>query len=263
MECPTCFQKIIAPQAPATDDPKFIITGTKVGAERPLPAAVTNGDVPPAPVPEQNSFVPAVIFVGLFCLAVVLLFVFHGRIFKSAGETVSTTTTSNQIAARPPAPPKPAVVAPPADDALWKLNLDGAATPDTPAAGRIHGQDFIVEHAIYQNGMLILRAGSRGPMEFGFALNFHEAPIDALVAQTINVTTNTDQAARVIVRWSNDENSGRVTFDGGYAMRLEFGVQEGNRLPGKIYLCTPDAEKSYLAGTFSTEVRRSRPPRRP
>ena len=31
MECPTCFQKIIAPQAPATDDPKFIITGTKSG----------------------------------------------------------------------------------------------------------------------------------------------------------------------------------------------------------------------------------------
>ena len=41
MECPTCFQKITAPQAPATDDPKFIITGTKMG-ERPLPAVMAN-----------------------------------------------------------------------------------------------------------------------------------------------------------------------------------------------------------------------------
>ena len=31
MECPTCFQKIVAPQAPATTDTKFIITGTKAG----------------------------------------------------------------------------------------------------------------------------------------------------------------------------------------------------------------------------------------
>ena len=33
MECPTCFQKITAPQAPASDEQKFILTGSKV-AER-------------------------------------------------------------------------------------------------------------------------------------------------------------------------------------------------------------------------------------
>ena len=53
MECPTCFQKITAPQAPATDDPKFIITGTKVG-ERPIPAAVANAEAIPAPAPGKN-----------------------------------------------------------------------------------------------------------------------------------------------------------------------------------------------------------------
>ena len=30
MDCPTCFQKITAPQAPASDDQKFILTGTQV-----------------------------------------------------------------------------------------------------------------------------------------------------------------------------------------------------------------------------------------
>ena len=31
MECPTCFQKITAPQAPSSDEQKFILTGTKLG----------------------------------------------------------------------------------------------------------------------------------------------------------------------------------------------------------------------------------------
>ena len=131
------------------------------------------------------------------------------------------------------------------------LNLDTATISDLPAAGRIHGQDFIVERASFQNGTLTLREGTRGPVDFGITINFSGAQAEALAAQTINVTTNTDEAARVTLRWNNDVNSGRNSFDSGYAMRLEFGLLENNHLPGKIYLCTPDAEKSYLLGTFT------------
>jgi hypothetical protein len=130
-----------------------------------------------------------------------------------------------------------------------------------PAAGRIHGQDFIVERASFQNGTLTLREGTRGPVDFGITINFSGAQAEALAAQTINVTTNTDEAARVTLRWNNDVNSGRNSFDSGYALRLEFGLLENNHLPGKIYLCTPDAEKSYLLGTFTVEVRKPKPPK--
>ena len=37
MECPTCFQKITVPQAPASADPKLIIAGTKVGERAATP----------------------------------------------------------------------------------------------------------------------------------------------------------------------------------------------------------------------------------
>ena len=84
MECPTCFQKITAPQAPKTDDPKFIITGTKVG-ERPIPAAVADSGAAPTPIPEKSFPGPAIIFIVLFCVAAVGLFAFHGKIFKSTG----------------------------------------------------------------------------------------------------------------------------------------------------------------------------------
>jgi len=80
MECPTCFQKIIVPQAPATNDPKFIITGTKVG-ERPVPK-----------FPEaRSSFIPAakgfpgalVVVIILIFIGAAVAFVYRGKIFKS------------------------------------------------------------------------------------------------------------------------------------------------------------------------------------
>jgi DNA-directed RNA polymerase subunit RPC12/RpoP len=108
MECPTCFQKIVAPQAPSMADPKFIITGTKVGAERPIPAVVANAQPLPAPVPERSFPVPAVVFVVLFCVAALMLFVFHGKIFKSTGKPANPVTSASNATQTPlPPPPKP------------------------------------------------------------------------------------------------------------------------------------------------------------
>ena len=84
MECPTCFQKITAPQAPESDDPKFIITGRKTG-ERPIPSAVTNaGLLTPVREPERKSPVTTIAFIVLFCAAAVALVVFGGKIFEPA-----------------------------------------------------------------------------------------------------------------------------------------------------------------------------------
>ena len=94
MECPTCFQKITAPQAPESDDPKFIISGTKTG-ERPIPSAMANASLlSRAPEPARNFPVAAIVLVVLVCAAAVALFVFWGEIFKPA-----------------PPPPEPAVAA--------------------------------------------------------------------------------------------------------------------------------------------------------
>ena len=41
-------------------------------------------------------------------------------------------------------------------------------------------------------------------------------------------------------------------------MRLEFGKLSGGKLPGKIYLCLPDQEKSFIAGTFEVQVKKKR-----
>jgi hypothetical protein len=184
-------------------------------------------------------------------------YVFRDKLFKSAPLPGAVTTTGG--ASQPGKPEKPAVVAPPANDANWSLDLGTNPIADATAAGRIHTQNFIVERAYFQNGILTLREGTRGPLDFGCTINFGGAQAEALSGQTINVTSNTDTAARITLRWKNDTANGKDNFDSGYAMRLEFGILANNKLPGKIYLCTPDTEKSYLLGTFTADARKPKP----
>ncbi len=154
--------------------------------------------------------------------------------------------------------------APLANAATWMLSLGTNAIPDSPAAGRIHGQDFIVERASFHKGSLMLRAGTHGPVEFGLFINFNGAQPDALSGQTINVTTNAEKATHVSLRWK--DASGAVqkeNYHVGYALRLEFGELANGRLPGKIYLCLPDEAKSYIAGKFTAEIRKPQPSEQP
>jgi hypothetical protein len=255
MECPTCFQKITAPQAPAAgDDQKFVLTGTKVG-ERPKSTVPAESD---GRVPKTGSFPWAALFVVLVLgLAGASAFVFREKLFKSSGRNAPATANA---AAKSQKTEKPAAVAPPASDTNWMLSLGTNAIPDSPVAGRIHGQDFIVERATFQNGSLMLRNGTRGPVEFAAFINFSGAPAEALAGQTINVTTNADRAARVSLRWKDGSGTvQRVNYNDSYALRLEFGALANNRLPGKIYLCAPDGEKSYLLGSFNADARKPKP----
>ena len=252
MECPTCFQKITAPQAPAPDA-KFILTGTKVLEKK---ISTRGFDAADGTGVENKSFPVALLVVAVVVLiAGAALFAFRGKIFKPGGRAAVVTP------AQPVRPPeKPAPVAPPASDTNWFLTLDEATIPEAMVAGRIHGQNFISERVSFQNGVLTLRSGTKGPLEFGAQINFGGAQSESLSGQMINVSTNADKAAHVQLRWKSP--AGEVqkdNYDAGYALRLEFGTLANNHLPGKIYLCLPDAEKSYLFGTFTADARKPKP----
>jgi len=261
MECPTCFQKITVPQAPASDDSKFIITGTKVG-ERPVP------NIPEyrAVAPEKNRPMAAVLaLLILACAAGAAVFVFRDEIFKPSAAAAPNNqaesgpkeiSTQPQVQSRP----KPALVAPPANDTNWMLNLEAASIPASTAAGRIHGQDFICERAYVENGALTLRVGTRGQIYLGVTFNFGVAQPESLAGQSINVTTNAEKAARVTLRYAGDDQKVvRQNFDGGYALRLKFNPVSGNHISGNIYFCAPDDLKSYVMGTFNAELRHPKP----
>lgn len=249
MECPTCFQKITVPQAPSGEQ-KFVLTGTKK-SERPIPIVTETTTLPP----RKTQGIPGTIIVVIILIFIgaVVGFVYRGTIFKSQKANAPAMAASSNAVKK--------IVetnAPPASDGNWMLDLSNATTPDSQAAGRIHGQNFVCEHSAFQNGTLTIRAGTRGPTEFGLTINFQGAAARALSGQTINVTTNAPQAARVTLRWIENGRDQRESFTDSYAMRLEFGPEMNSRIPAKIYLCLPDIQKSYLAGIFTVEVRKSR-----
>jgi DNA-directed RNA polymerase subunit RPC12/RpoP len=267
MECPTCFQKITVPQAPSSADSKFIITGTKVGAERPMPSVPADSGSPPPP---PKHFPLAVFFVILLCAVAGAAIVFRGQISRVMNSPKPAADQTNQppapvaVTAPPPKapPPKPVVIAPPANDTNWTLELSTAVIPDAPAAGRIHAGNFICERAILDTGTLSLRMAARDSSDLGVSIYLHANQSADLAGRSVNITSAITNAPRVRLRWREDDQKGKTEdFHGGYALKIEFGRLAGNRLPGKLYLCTPDDGKSYVAGTFNAEIHKPRPPK--
>lgn len=256
MDCPTCFQKIVAPQAPTNPDPKFVLTGQKY-SEKKTPTTVPGGFHTASGARGKRFPVAAVLLVLVLLAAGAAAFVYRGKIFKSAPTTGLDGTAATTSAS--PLPVKTAPVPPSASDTNWTLDLAGVDIPDGAVIGRIHGQDFISARATFQNGSLTFRAESHGPFELGAAIDFKGEQPEVMVGKAINITTNVDQAAKITLRWKEDGKVRRASFTDGYALRLEFGALVKNRLSGKIYLCAPDDDKSYLMGTFDADARKPKP----
>ena len=266
MECPTCLQKITPPQPPAEAEQKFILSGKKV-VDRP-----TTTFKPPAKLVTEvsnRSFLP-IILVGLVLLvaasgaAAFVMFRGHSAgsgIPPAAPSRPPASQAANKPANKPAKPAAPPAVIPPANDTDWVLNLTGVDFPDTPAAGRIHGHDFLCERATYSAGTLTLRVGTRGTIELGIAINLNGAQPEALAGTTVEVTTNSSSAPAITLRWKDTDKVTKDTQNSGYAMRIEFGALAKNRLPGKIYFCLSDDAKSYVAGTFNADARKPKAPK--
>jgi len=254
MSCPTCFQKIIVPLAPVSDESKIVVTGQKYIEKKTEPAAAA-----PEPTPTRSS--PALIAGVLIALAAlgggVAYWLLHHHP-PAASDNSPLAAITNAIPGAS-AVKKPVVVIPPANDTNWNLTLGPGAIPAIPAAGRIHGLDFLAERSTFQNGLLTFRSGTHGPLENAIQINFAGAAPETLAGKTINIAADTDKAAEVILRWKPEGKGQKETYDSGYALHLEFGALANNRLPGKIHLCLPDPEKSYLLGTFTADAHKPKP----
>src|SRR6266481_3641592 len=90
--CPTCFQKIIVPQAPTSADPKFILSATQVGKPRPTGSA--NGDqlVSDRSADRRKSLIATVALVIVVCAAGGTTFAFRDKIFKSSRDQAQSQT---------------------------------------------------------------------------------------------------------------------------------------------------------------------------
>jgi hypothetical protein len=258
IECPTCFQKIVVPQAPTSADTKFILSASQVSKPRPAPT-----DAGPPAVPVRRSsfreYLPtAAVLLSLLCAAGAAVYVFRARLFPAPPppkQTKAKETTKHKVG--PPAKSSYSI----ATNIVWTLDLADAALPQSTAAGSIRGAGFVCERSTLEGGALTLRQGNKGPPDLGVTVLLPFQPGQTFNGKTVQVAPGqAPPVPRVILRWKDDQQQpGRQNVNSGYALKLAFGQAANGRMPGRIYLCVPDQAKSFVAGSFDAEIRKPKP----
>ena len=248
VECPTCFQIVIVPKAP-TEGSKYQLSATQY---------IKPVILPPPPKPQTPPVVPqrknaVLIFILIFACAIVTALFIREKIVSSQQEQALVNATNAPVSISP----------------LWRLDLSAVTFPNRPVAGQIHGRHFVSRQAVLQNGLLVFRSerGWQSATSAGIFISTNAFSTNAaqfLSGKSFEIGTNhAGFAPGISLFWQDGELRVMEMFTNGFALKLQFGQLSDDRLPGEIYVCLPDTKKSYFAGTFTAEVQRLRPPRRP
>ncbi len=226
IECPTCFQKIVVPQAPASADSKFAGTAGFIFRDKILKLVRQQTQPPPAA--------------------------------DGTAGNITGSTTQQAVSPQPPARPIPTNI-------VWTLDLTNADFPEGVASGNVHGSGFLCERATLQGGNLTLRQTSSGSQDLGISVILFAQQGEELSGRTVVISADqTPPLPRVVLRWRDEAQQRKSrTFNSGYALNVQFGQASTGRMAGKLYVSFPDEAKSVVAGTFDAEIRKPAPPRPP
>lgn len=143
-----------------------------------------------------------------------------------------------------------------------RYELDPAkhVVPATPATGRLSGKPFIPDRVELEGNRLVFRQGK----DF-----FADLSVEIMLDEQTKASEGMKLVVRPAQKWTDGVPMLHVSSrDGtglpdtkfvneGYAMTLELAKADKGKSAGKVYLCLPDVEKSYLVGTFAAERKRS------
>jgi len=257
LECPTCFRKIVVPQAPTTGESKFILSAAQ--ADKPRPNAGTDTGLGLQTEAAHRPLPMVVVAVVALCLAGAGVWFWHIRSQRAAARRAAAAAAAAAAAKRSPAP---RTVYPIPTNIVWTLELSNAVIPEANAAGSIHGNGFSCERSTLQGGNLGLRQGATWPPDLGLNIHLVAQQGEELSGKTIVIPPDRPKVPRVMLRWKDDQNQPRTEdFHSGYALRLVFGQAANGRMPGQLFLGLPDESKSVVAGSFNAEIRRPPPPK--
>jgi hypothetical protein len=271
LSCPTCFRKIVIPQAPTAGDPKFILSAAQVAKPRPTSATSTSLAAPPA---ERKVKVLPLLGIGLVALLGLGAgaYFFRDRLFKKHASEQARAGGGTNKTGKAKAP-LPRVTYPIPTNIVWSLELTNADVPESMAAGSIHGSGFFCERAVLQAVAadaktparcdLNLRQGKSGPPDLGLTVQLFAPQGEDLAGKTVEITPDrSPPVPKVILRWKNEQDKAvNKSFAEGYALRIAFGDAANGRMSGKIYVAIADEHKSVVAGTFNAEIRKAPPPK--
>jgi hypothetical protein len=190
----------------------------------------------------------------LVVCGVVALFFF----VRAAAPTARTHSSSRTVQSHRAAPVEAETTDTQPDGSGWTLQLADAEIPATAVTGRIHGQPFKLEKVSLEAGFLKFMEGTDFFADREMDVVIFESDPHKLSGRSFVVPKQEfGNNPHIYMRWKESEPSGanQKSYTDKYALRLEFGELAGGKLPGKIYLCTPDQAKSFIRGTFELPVK--------
>src|SRR5579862_3283689 len=250
LECPTCFQRLVVPQAPVSGDPKLILSASKATAAR--KPFETGSDLTGKPKRRslKAALTPLLLLLGTGGTAFLL---WYDELTGLANGLAERATSPTSKRAAPSAFQSPHPIP---TGVVWTLNLTNANIPNGDLVGSIHGNGFLCERATFKAGRLSLRQGLIGVPDLGITVSMGVRQPEELKGKAVLVTPNNPvPAPRIVLRWRDDQQE-PVTehIHGGYAMKLIFGPVSNGRLHGRIFIALPDEQKSFAAGNFDAEI---------
>ncbi len=245
IDCPTCFQKLVIPQAPSTNDSKLILSAAT--AERRKPSGIASDLEPLGRSRSWTSLIATVLVCVLACAAAGVLYASRAKIIGLLGLN------------RPPEPAPTNALVPLVPQPVWNLDPTKAVVRDAPAAGQIHGRSFQCDRSTLAGGVLSLRQGQTWPPDLGLDILLSAQRAEQLAGKNIIIAPgNRSVVFKVILRWKDEGGQPRQEeIVAGYALVLSFGQSANGRMMGNVNVCLPDATKSVVAGTFDAEVIRA------
>jgi DNA-directed RNA polymerase subunit RPC12/RpoP len=258
IDCPTCFQKIVVPQAPANPDSKFILSAAQVSKPRPTGAANGEQFASDHGADRRKSLIATIALVVVVGAAGGATYAFRGKIFRSTRELAQSQTNGPGKKAAPP--PK---VYPIPTNINWTLDLSAATVPEATAVGSIHASGFFCERATLQGGHLTLRQGHSGPADLGITVELFAQQGEELSGKSVEIQPDrAPPLPKIVLLWKDEQQKAvRRSINNGYALKVAFGDAANGRIPGKIYIGLPDENKSFVAGTFNAEIKKPTPPK--
>jgi hypothetical protein len=140
----------------------------------------------------------------------------------------------------------------------WTMDLGKMKVPEQKAAGRVHGEAFHPDRAVLHNGILTLRQGKDFFPDRDVSVFLHLKDGEAVAGKSYKiVAAGKEVRPHVHLTWkpSGEKLPRGECFAEGYVLLLRFGKVHDGKVDGKIYLCFPDEQKSFVAGLFTAEVK--------
>jgi hypothetical protein len=138
------------------------------------------------------------------------------------------------------------------------MDVQAMGPPDAPVAGRVGGQELRPDKVEYDGDVLTFRQGKEFFADREIKLVGLGGP-DLREGLKLVVTPDKEFGPNVPHVHASWKKVGAALPEtqmhmGKYALKLEVGKPEGGKVKGKIYLCLPDASKSFLAGSFALDA---------